>query len=195
MIGRWHSALLGNNAPLFIFYFLNMNSVGKSVEYYNGNKLVKKLKVETLSIHFLFIIIIYRPYLHVNNFPREGPGVKSRMCPPYPQRDRKRRLNRAACRNHRIKRVVPCRCLDGHVKEPYEMSMSLGARPLVQLLLQSACTSMCRHIYDWNIVNCDVKQLIQLNSIVHTSRHWKDGVWHHSVEREIQIFFSLELVT
>ena len=37
-------------------------------------------------------------------------GVKSRMCPPYPQRDRKRRLNGAVCRNHRIKRVVPCRC-------------------------------------------------------------------------------------
>ena len=55
--------------------------------------------------------------------------VKSRMCPPYPQRDRKRRLNGAVCRNHRIKRVVPCRCLDGHVKEPYEMSMALGARP------------------------------------------------------------------
>ena len=62
-------------------------------------------------------------------FPREGPGVKSRMCPPYPQRDRKRRLNGAVCRNHRIKKVVPCRCLDGHVKEPCEMSMALGARP------------------------------------------------------------------
>ena len=42
--------------------------------------------------------------------PREGPGVKSRMCPLYPQRDRKRRLNGAVCRNHRIKRVAPCRC-------------------------------------------------------------------------------------
>ena len=56
--------------------------------------------------------------------PREGPGVKSRMCPPYPQRDRKRRLIGAVCRNHCIKRVVPCRCLDGHVKEPYEMTMA-----------------------------------------------------------------------
>ena len=46
------------------------------------------------------------------------------MCPPYPKRDRKRRLNGAVCRNHRIKRVVPCRCYDGHVKEPYEMSMA-----------------------------------------------------------------------
>ena len=32
--------------------------------------------------------------------------------------------NGAVCRNHRIKRVVPCRCLDWHVKEPYEMSMA-----------------------------------------------------------------------
>ena len=35
---------------------------------------------------------------------------------------RKRRLNWAVYRNNRIKRVAPCRCLDGHVKEPYEMS-------------------------------------------------------------------------
>ena len=60
----------------------------------------------------------------LEKFPREGPGVKSRMCPPYPQRDRKRRINWAVCRKHRIKRVVPCRFLDGHVKEPYEMSMA-----------------------------------------------------------------------
>ena len=62
-------------------------------------------------------------------FPTGPGGFKSRMCPQYPQLDRKRRLNGAVCRNHRIKRVVPCRCLDGHVKEPYEMSMALGARP------------------------------------------------------------------
>ena len=31
-------------------------------------------------------------------------GSLSRMCPPYPQRDRKRRLNGEMCRNHRIKR-------------------------------------------------------------------------------------------
>ena len=48
-------------------------------------------------------------------FPHEGLGVKSRMCPPYPQRDRKRRLNGAVCRNHRIKRVVPCRSMCRHI--------------------------------------------------------------------------------
>ena len=77
----------------------------------------------------------------------------------------KRRLIGAMCRNHRIKRLVPCQCLDRHVKESYKMSMVLAPRPYVQLLLlQSAFTSMCRHMYDWNIVNCDVKQPIHLNS-------------------------------
>ena len=47
---------------------------------------------------------------------------------------------RVARKNH-IKRVAPCRCLDEHVKEPYEMSIALGALPEVQLL-QSACTSL-----------------------------------------------------
>ena len=43
--------------------------------------------------------------------PPWGPGGLSRECaPPYPQRDRKRRINGAVCRNHRIKRLVPCRC-------------------------------------------------------------------------------------
>ena len=28
-----------------------------------------------------------------------------------------------------VNREVPCQFLDGHVKNPYEMSMALGARP------------------------------------------------------------------
>ena len=35
----------------------------------------------------------------------------------------------------------------------------VGAQPQSQLL-QSACTLMCRHMYNWNIVDCDVKQQI-----------------------------------
>ena len=38
---------------------------------------------------------------------------------------RKGQINGAVSRNIRIKRVAPCRCLDGHVKEPYEMSTVL----------------------------------------------------------------------
>ena len=67
--------------------------------------------------------------LHINSAPVRARGLCRECAPPYPQRDRKRRLNGAVCRNHRIKRLVPCRCLDGHVKEPCEMSMALGARP------------------------------------------------------------------
>ena len=29
--------------------------------------------------------------------------------------------------------------------------------------LQSACTDMCRHIYNWNIVACSVKQPVSLS--------------------------------
>ena len=54
------------------------------------------------------------------NFAKKNVSSVSPAC-------RKRRLIGAVCRNHRIKRLVPCRCLDGHVKEPYEMSMALGA--------------------------------------------------------------------
>ena len=50
-------------------------------------------------------------------------------------------LNGAVSRNNR-KRVAPCRCLDGHVTEPYKMSMALGARPYLQLLRQSAFKSV-----------------------------------------------------
>ena len=67
--------------------------------------------------------------------PGEGGGVKSRMCLPYPQRVViLRRLNGALSRNNRINRLVPCRCLDEHVKEPYEMYMAFGRNELNWLL-------------------------------------------------------------
>ena len=75
-----------------------------------------------------FVLYVYCFLLHIGIYlyctPVRARGVKSRMCPPYPQRGPKRRLNGAVCRNHRIKRLVPCRWEDGHVKEPYEMSMA-----------------------------------------------------------------------
>ena len=95
---------------------------------------------------------------HYRIFWPWGPGGLSRECaPPYPQRDRKRRLNGAVCRNHRIKGWSRVGARTGTLKNPtkclWRWEPTVG-----QLLLQSACTSMCRHIYDWNIVNCDVKQ-------------------------------------
>ena len=72
---------------------------------------------------------------------------------------RKRRLNGSDSRNCRIKRLAPCRYFDGHFKEPYKMSMALGARPGYNFFF-SPPAHLCRHIYDWNIVACDVQQPI-----------------------------------
>ena len=88
----------------------------------------KNYATGTCARLFYSLVQIIPKALH-SNTPVGARGVKSRMCPPCPQRDRKRRLNGAVCLNHRTKRVVPCRCWDGHVEEPYEMSMALGARP------------------------------------------------------------------
>ena len=53
-------------------------------------------------------------------------GFKTRIGPPYPHARPKKRL-------HVIwggfSELAPRRYLDGHVKEHYEMSMVLGARP------------------------------------------------------------------
>ena len=46
-----------------------------------------------LQSHDRFLYSHLTPRGTHGDCPREGPGVKSRMCPPYPQRDRKRRLN------------------------------------------------------------------------------------------------------
>ena len=58
-----------------------------------------------------------------------------------------------------VKRMVPCRCFDGHVKESYEMSMAgsptVGPTSSVRLHIYAPS-----HIYNWNIIDCDVKQLI-----------------------------------
>ena len=40
---------------------------------------------------------------------------------------RKRRLYGSVSRNNRTKGLAPCRSLDGHVKEPYEVSLAWGA--------------------------------------------------------------------
>ena len=106
--------------------------------------------------------ILPKVYFLVRNFKVTTRG-KSKMTPCEVENlssvspaCRERRLNGAVSLNIRIKRVVLCRCLDRHDKEPCEMSMALGARPKVQLLLKSAGTSMCCRIYKWNIVTCVV---------------------------------------
>ena len=91
---------------------------------------------------------------------------------------RKRRLIGAVCQNHRMKRLVSCRCLDGHVKEPYEMSMVLGARPLVQLL-QSACTS------------CSVTYMTEISLIVTLSNQFTSPLTCPSKHRHRANLFTV----
>ena len=80
---------------------------------------------------FFTVIPTHRP----NKSPLRRAGDKDVCSTLTPgvltgvQACRKRRLNGAVSQNSRIKMVVPCRCLDGHVKEPYDMSMVLRARP------------------------------------------------------------------
>ena len=83
----------------------------------SSNRLFKAVRVgeltETRNRPFLNVKFANKGIgaLNVSNILNHKPGGLSRECaPPYPQRDRKRRLNGAVCRNHRIKRLVPCRC-------------------------------------------------------------------------------------
>ena len=83
--------------------------------------------VATLGTVLLSILLFLS--LIINIHPVGTLGFKTRIAPPYPHARRKRRLNWGGFLGITIKRFAPYRCLGGHVKEPYEMSMALGARP------------------------------------------------------------------
>ena len=67
----------------------------------------------------------------------------------------KRRLNGAVCRNHRIKRVVPCRCRTGTLKNPAKCLWCWEPDRRYSFFFYPPA-HLCRHIYDWNTVACDV---------------------------------------
>ena len=60
------------------------------------------------------------------------------------------------CRKHRIKRVVPCRCRTGTLKN---LAKCLWRRELERSnnFFLNPLAHLCRRIYYWNIVACDVK--------------------------------------
>ena len=93
-----------------------------------------------------------------------GPGdLRWESVLIIPMRVIKGDWNGAVSRNNR-KKAVPLSVL-WRTRKPYEMSMATGegARPEVELL-QSACTSMCRHMYNLNIIDGDVKQPVLTHS-------------------------------
>ena len=55
--------------------------------------------------------------------PLWDPGSKTRIGPYYPYARRKGDWNGAVSRNN-CKKCGPRRCLDAHIKEPYEMSIA-----------------------------------------------------------------------
>ena len=99
------------------------------------------------------------PLLYFNylvSAPVRARTVKSRMCPPYPQRDRKRRLNGPVCRKGWSR--VGART--GTLKNPTKCLWRW--EPDRRSNFFSPPAHLCRHIYDLNIINCDVKQPIYL---------------------------------
>ena len=103
-------------APMYLHDFAFVMNLSYTVVIYMHKPYIinrcRDVKQHTLQVNAHACICIGSVDLWGTGNPREGPGGGlSRECaPPYPQRDRKRRLNGAVCRNHRIKRLVPCRC-------------------------------------------------------------------------------------
>ena len=89
---------------------------------YNFMRKKKDVLIHCQILHSLFYISFPRVHqlaLFLINFPPWGPGGLSRECaPPYPQRDCKRRLNGAVCRNHRIKGWSRVGARTGTLKNP-----------------------------------------------------------------------------
>ena len=178
----WHlshpmkgSAHAQSSAPLLFLNDILQELQILFVCYFQGNT---KFKMPRAQIY-----INYAPYcslycgINVQYYPGEIIFFLDKNCP---HRDPgvffvdKNRSSVSRCASRKatelgrffgitVKRLAVSVLGRGHVKEPYEMSMALGGTVEVQILLQSACTPMCRQIYNWNIVaSCDVKQPISL---------------------------------
>ena len=91
---------------------------------------------------------------------------------------RKRRLNGAVSRNKRIKRVAPCWCLDGTLKNPTKCLWRLESDRRYYFLT-------CRHIYDWNIVEWDVNQPISLSSHSNVKRDFYLDVYIYTILNQL----------
>ena len=92
-----------------------------------------------MEFYLLFLFML----LFTNFIPRGDPRGKVENVSSVSPACRKKRLNGAVSRNNRIKRLAPCRFLDGHVKEPYEMYIYGVGSPTVG----KTFSSVSLHIY------------------------------------------------
>ena len=87
-----------------------------------------------------------------------------------------------------VKRVAPCRCLDGHFKESYEMSMAWEPNRRSNFFF-SLPAHLCAVIYNLDIVDCDVKA--DLSSYKHHIKFiyiiYKNikNIWRRFISRRI----------
>ena len=79
------------------------------------------------------------------NTPVGTPRVKVENTSSVSPGCRNRRLNGAVCRNYRIKRVVPCRCRTGTLKNPTKCLWRL--EPDRRYNFFSPPAHLCRHIW------------------------------------------------
>ena len=88
--------------------------------------------------------------------PVRTPVVSDENTSSVSQVFRKRRLNGAVSRNNRIKRVAPCRCRTGTLKNPTKCLWRWEPDRRYNFFFGPPA-HLCRHIYNRNIVACDVK--------------------------------------
>ena len=89
----------------------------------------------------------------VKRIPREDAGVEVENTYSVSPAGCKRRLNGAVSR---IKRVAPCRCRAGTLKNPTKLVWRWEPDRRYNFFFGPPA-QLCRHVYDWNIVACDVK--------------------------------------
>ena len=127
-----------------------------------------------LQIHSRFINSLAETQ---TGFTHGTRGLSRECVLRIPSVSRKMRLNGAVSQNNGIKRLAPCRCSDGHIKVYGVGSTTVGSTS--SSVRMHIYVHMCRHVYDWNIVDCNVKQPIHL-----TSPHTKTGFCQHSSYRK-----------
>ena len=79
------------------------------------------------------------------------------------------------------------------------IDLTISLIQLKSFLIESACTSMCRHIYDRNIVNCDFKQPIQQQQQqqrIQGFSYWiKDKKLSNWIKDDMKSYIPLETAT
>ena len=117
--------------------------------------------------------------------PHEDAGLQVENTSSVPPACHKRRLTGAVCRNHRIKRVVPCRCRTGILKNPAKCLWRW--EPDRRYNFVNPPAHLCRHIHDWNIIEQRLLDVCKQNMLANVSNSPKGLIYQHVIDH-----FSLQ---